>query len=227
MSTHEKLLFALEDPAPAARENFIAWAREVAQGSGVGRAEIEELDPDAQSAHTAKRVRFFAFASLWVSPDRVDQLRSGAPARAQWFQVRERLAFDRSARDDEARPWAGIKKTTPWAPVSGVDAAIWQARYTNHGEVAKAHHATCVRYRQNVVIAASVADVGAVSELWWTNTEDLVDRFYRSGEAEQLIAVDASGFVDATRAHPTVTTHETIRIGAVTGTRGFLPDATS
>ena len=45
------------------------------------------------------------------------------------------------------------------------------------------------------------------------NVEDLVERFYVSAEAEELVAVDTSGFVDAHRAHPTGTWHEILHIG--------------
>ena len=223
MATFDKLVLALDDPGLGARDEFVAWTRSVATGEGVGRAEVEQLADDAQRAHTRKPPRFFAFASLWLAPDRVDELVEAAPGSTQWFRVRERLAFDRSARADAARPWAGIKKTTPWAPMAGVDTRIWQGRYTNHGVLAGTHHATVVRYRQNVVEATSDPELRAISELWWTNTEDLVERFYASGEAEQLVGIDTIGFVDAARAYPTVTTHEVLRIGdARTGNEAFL-----
>lgn len=224
MTTYEKLIVALEDGSDGAVAAFGAWARGAAGGAGVGRAELEQLAADVQAAHTRKPVRYHAFASLWVTPDRLDEVRSAVPAPGtQWFHVRERLAFDRSARPDEARPWAGVKKTTPWAPMAGVEERIWRGRYTNHGETAKAYHATAVRYRQNVVIAGSDPEIGAVSELWWTNAEDLVERFYASAEAEQLVAIDTVGFVDAARAYPTVTTHEVLHVGAaLTGTAALL-----
>jgi len=219
-----KLLLALEDPAQVRRDEFLSWTRALAGRDGVDRVEAEWLVQDAQTAHTSKPTRFFAFASLWLDPSLATSLIGEAPGPVRWFRLRERLAFDRSARPDEARPWAGIKKTTPWAPVDGVDTRTWQARYTNHGHIARAYHATCVRYRQNVVLDGSDPTIAAVSELWWTNVEDLVERFYLSEEARQLLSVDTAGFVDAARAHPTVTMHETIRVGtALTGTGGFLP----
>ena len=125
---------------------------------------------------------------------------------------------------NEARPWAGVKKTTPWASVDGVDPALWQARYTNHGVLAAVHHATAVRYRQNIVLSSDVPAIAAVSELWWTNVEDLVERFTASREAQRLVGYDTLGFVDATRAHPVVTRHETLRVAAVTGIGAFLPE---
>jgi hypothetical protein len=223
MNGIEKVLIALEDPAPSARDDFDAWTRRLAAIDGIDRAEVEALAEDAQRAHTQKPPRFYAFASLWLPAAAVEEVLATAPGTTQWFRVRERLAFDRSARPDEVRPWAGVKKTTPWTPVDGVDTRIWQGRYTNHGHIAKAYHATCVRYRQNVVLDGSDPALRAVSELWWTNVEDLLERFYLSEEAERLLAVDTSGFVDAARAHPTVTTHETLRTGCtVTGERGFL-----
>jgi hypothetical protein len=224
MSATPKLIIALEDPSPTARAGFTEWARAEARAQAIQRAEIETLAPDAHAAHTAKPPRYFGFASFWSTEKSLDGLRRRAPAPSAWFLVQERMAFDRSARPDEARPWAGIKKTTPWSPIDGVDTAIWQARYTNHGEIARAYHATCVRYRQNIVLAANVPEIGAVSELWWTDVEDLVERFYLSRDAERLLAVDTMGFVDTARAHPVVTAHETLRSGGITPTRGFLPD---
>lgn len=217
MGDTTKLLIALEAPGLEARDELAAWARTTAGHEAVTRAELELADEVAQRAHTTKRLRYFGFASLWLVADAVDaadavlQSRPGATA---WFRVRDRVAFDRSGRPDEARPWAGIKKTTPWAHVDDVDPTVWQGRYTNHGYVAQAHHATCVRYRQNVVLDGSDPAISAVSELWFTNVEDLVERFYRSPEAAHLVHIDSSGFVDATRAHPTVTTHEILRIAA-------------
>ena len=223
MTTHDKLVLALDDPGPAARDEFEAWTRSVGVSEGVGRAEVERLADDVHRAHTARAPRFFAFASLWLVPQRVAEVIDEVPGRVQWFRVRERLAFDRSARADAVQPWAGIKKTTPWAPARGVDARVWQGRYTNHGAVAAVHHATVARYRQNVVDEASDPELRAISELWWTNAEDLVERFYASDAAEQLVGIDAAGFVDASRAHPTVTTHEVLRIGgAVCGDEPFL-----
>jgi hypothetical protein len=223
MDMAEKLIVALENPSTAACYEFVAWTRAIAVTDAIDRAEVEHLDDDTQRLHTTKPARFFAFASLWLEPDAASDVVAALPNGVAWFRVRERLAFDRSARPDEARVWAGVKKTTPWTPVDGIDARTWQGRYTNHGYVAMAHHATCVRYRQNVVIAGSDPLIGAVSELWWTSTEDLVERFYRSEEAKQLVAIDAGGFVDARRAYPTVTRHETIRVGnATTSDRGFI-----
>lgn len=224
MSDVRKLLLALADGSPAARETFVAWTRATATRDDVVRAEIEVVAPDVHAAHTEKPIRWFAFASLWVEPGSLATVRDARPEGSDWLLVRERLAFDRSARADEARPWAGVKKTTPWAPAAGVDTALWQARYSNHGIITAAHHATVVRYRQNVVVDASVTDVGAVSELWWTNVEDLVERFYASDDARRLVGYDTLGFVDARRAHPVVTTHETLRAGSVTPTRAFLPE---
>lgn len=205
-----KTVVALEDLAPQAVEDFVGWARAVARTGEASRVEVEWCDHPLQARHTTKPVRFSAFASLWTAPDASVIDAAALPHRTQWFRVREQLAFDRSARPDEARAWAGCKKTTPWAPVAGVDARTWQARYTNHGLIAQAYHATCVRYRQNVVLAGSDPGIAAVSELWWTNAEDLVERFVASPEAAELLHVDTSGFVDATRAHPTVTMHETL-----------------
>ncbi len=223
VDTIEKLLLALEDPSPAGRDDLTAWARKTARRDGVDRAEVEEIDEEAQRAHTNKQVRFYAFVSLWLPSEVIGDVLADAPAQIQWFRLRERVAFDRSGRPDEARRWAGIKKTTPWAPVTGVERRIWQARYTNHGLIAKAYHATVVRYRQNVVLDGSDLEFGAVSELWWTNVEDLVERFYLSAEAEQLLAVDTMGFVDAHHALPTVTKQETLRVGCYqVSERGFL-----
>jgi hypothetical protein len=213
VDTIEKLLLALEDPSPAAREDFAAWTRKTATRDGVDRAEVEDIDEEAQRAHTNKKLRFYAFASLWLPSGLTGDVVADAPEQTQWFLLRERLAFDRSARRDEARRWAGIKKTTPWGPVPEVDRRIWQIRYTNHGQIAKAYHATVVRYRQNVVLDGSAPEIGAISELWWTNVEDLVERFYASEEAEQLLAVDVAGFVGRP-AYPTVTAHETLRVGS-------------
>ena len=212
MDEPTKLLVALESSAPDARQEFASWARTTATHDAVSRAELEIADEHAQRAHTAKPLRFFAFAALWLAPDAVEAVLQARPAPTAWFRVRDRVAFDRSGRPDEARRWAGIKKTTPWAHVEGVEPTVWQGRYTNHGYVAAAHHATCVRYRQNVVLDGSDPAVHAVSELWFTNVEDLVERFTRSPEAAHLVHIDASGFVDAARAHPTVTTHEILRI---------------
>lgn len=223
MNGISKLLFALKDSSPAAQAAFVAWARDVSAGERVARAEIESLAPDAHAAHTPKVARWSAFASLWVVGDRADLLRS-APDTADWFLVRDRLAFDRSARPDEARPWAGVKKTTLWTPIDGVDKALWQARYTNHGVLTGAYHATAVRYQQNVVIEGTVPGIGAVSELWWTNVDDLIHRFYASPEAQQLIGFDVLGFVDASRAYPVVTTHEVLRVSDVIGSQAFLPE---
>lgn len=225
MSEVHKLVVALDDRTDAQRDGFVAWTHEVARSPSIVRAEIETVEPVAHAAHTTKVARWSAFASLWAAPAVIDTLVGDLPSDTTWFRVRERLAFDRSARPDDARPWAGVKKTTPWAPVAGVDAFTWQARYTNHGEVARAHHATCVRYRQNVVLASSDPEIGAISELWWTNVEDLLERFYASPDAQRLVGVDASGFVDATRAHPVVTIHATLRANPVTTARAFLPDA--
>jgi hypothetical protein len=38
--------------------------------------------------------------------------------------------------------------------------------HTNHGEIAKAYHRTCVRYRQNVILEGSDDALDAVSEPW-------------------------------------------------------------
>jgi hypothetical protein len=223
MSFHRKLVLALDDPAPGARHDLAGWARATAALEGVGRAELEMVDEAAHAAHTRKPPRFHAFVSLWLTPEAQESVRVDLPDRVQWFWVRERLAFDRSARDDEERPWAGIKKTTTWAAADGVERSTWQGRYTNHGALAAVHHATVARYRQNVVLEGSDPSVDAISELWWTNVEDLVERFYRSAEAQQLVAIDTVGFVDASRAHPTVTTHEILRLGgAVTTAAAFL-----
>lgn len=217
MADATKLLFALEAPGLEARDELVAWARSSASHDAVTRAELELVDEDVQRAHTTKPLRYHGFVSLWIAADAADAadavLRS-RPAGTAWFRVRDRVAFDRSGRPDEARPWAGVKKTTPWTHVDGVDPVVWQGRYTNHGYIAAAHHATCVRYRQNVVLDGSDPAISAVSELWFTNVEDLVERFTRSPEAAHLVQIDSSGFVDATRAHPTVTTHEILRIAA-------------
>jgi hypothetical protein len=223
MTTVQKLVLALNDPSADARAAFTAWAREVAASGHVARAELEVVDLDTHTVHTPKPVRWFAFASLWAPAEHLAQARAAAPPGTDWFVVRERLAFDRSARDDEARPWAGVKKTTPWAPVAGVEQALWQARYTNHGVLTAAYHATAVRYRQNVVLDSNVPGVGGVSELWWTNVEDLVERFYASPDARRLIGYDTVGFVDAARADPVVTRHEILRAGQVTDGAPFLP----
>ncbi len=224
MSAVQKLLFALVADAAGARVGFVDWARRAATREGVARAEVEVVAPEAHAAHSAKPIRWFAFASLWVDATDVADLRASAPDHTDWFLLRDRLAFDRSARADEARPWGGIKKTTPWASVAGVDRALWQARYTNHGVLTAAYHATAVRYRQNIVLDTSAPGVDAVSELWWTNVEDLVERFYASDEARRLVGYDTVGFVDAARAYPVVTTHEVLRAGAVIGHRPFLLD---
>ena len=216
MDTGAKLIIALEESSTAASDDFIAWARAIAATDPIRRAEVERLNADLQRAHTKKPVRFSAFASLWLDPDASNDILSALPSGTVWLRVRERLAFDRSARPDEARPWAGVKKTTPWVPVDGVEELIWQGRYTNHGFIAQAHHATCVRYRQNFVLEGSDPAIGAVSELWWTNAEDLVERFYRSREAQHLVHIDTLGFVDAARAFPTVTAHETLRVAEIT-----------
>jgi hypothetical protein len=142
VTAYEKVLFALEDGSASAIEDFSEWAHGASDSDRVDRAEFECLDEDAHRAHTRKPVRFFAFASFWTEPQRADDLTTTAPRRCQWFRVRERLAFDRSARPDEA---------------------------------------------------------------------------------EQLLAVDTMGFVDAARAHPTVTRHEVLRIGHPrVGTGGFI-----
>jgi hypothetical protein len=208
----QKLIVNVQD-APSV-DDLVAWAREVAPCDGVWQAEVEWLDAATHQAHTRKPVRFFAFASLWIDERMVHDVLSSRPPGSGWYRVRERWAFDRSARPYEARRWAGVKKTTFWTAVEGVPTDIWQARYTNHGEIAKAYHRTCARYRQNVIIEGSDATLDAVSELWWTNTEDLVERFYVSEEAQRLLAVDTSGFVDASLAHPTVTQHEVLRVGS-------------
>ncbi len=223
MTAVHKLILALADPAPEARAAFVAWTRGAATHQDVRRAEIEVVAPEVHVAHTPKPVRWFAFASLWAPPDGVHELRGSAPAGTDWMLVRDRLAFDRSARADQARPWAGVKKTTPWAAVAGVEPALWQARYTNHGILTAAYHATAVRYRQNIVLDSSIAGLAAVSELWWTTVEDLVERFYASDDARRLIGYDTRGFVDVQRADPVVTTHETLVAGDVTGTAPFLP----
>ena len=140
MEEIEKLIVALEDPSSAARDDFIAWTRAIASTDTVDRAESERLDVSTQHAHTKRPVRFFAFASLWLDAAAARDIVSSLPDNTIWMRVRERLAFDRSARPDEARDWAGVKKTTPWAPVDGVDERTWRGRYTNHGHVAKAHH---------------------------------------------------------------------------------------
>jgi hypothetical protein len=207
-----KLVFALTDPALPATDDFAAWARAAGDGEGVLRAEIERLDAEIQGQHTSTPVRFSAFASLWCAPGRSESLIAHAPSTANWYRVHERLAFDRSARPDQPRPWAGVKKTTPWVAVSAVDARIWQGRYANHGQLARSFHATTVRYRQNIVVDTNDDSVDAISELWWTNTEDLLERFVAPGEAAELLAVDVGGFVDSTRASPTVTRHEVLRI---------------
>ncbi len=207
-----KLVFALTDPAPPATEDFVAWARAAGAAGGVLRAELERLDADIQARHTSTPVRFSAFAWLWCAPGHSESLIARAPSTANWYRVHERLAFDRSARPDQPRSWAGVKKTTPWAAVPAVDARIWQGRYANHGQLARSFHATTVRYRQNIVVDTNDDSVDAISELWWTNTEDLLERFVAPGEAAELLAVDVSGFVDASRASPTVTRHEVLRI---------------
>lgn len=224
MTTVQKVIFALVDPSPDARAAFAAWTRTAATRDDVVRAELEVVEPDVHAAHTAKPIRWFAFASLWGAPECVPELRSSAPEGVEWMLVRDRLAFDRSARLDEARPWAGVKKTTPWASVAGVPTALWQARYTNHGIITATHHATVVRYRQNIVLDSDIPDVAAVSELWWTNAEDLVERFYASDDARRLVGYDTLGFVDAARADPVVTMHEILRASDVTDHRPFLPD---
>jgi hypothetical protein len=223
MNAVQKLIVALSDPDPAARDAFGAWARAGAAHEQVARAELEVVDLEAHTAHTPKPVRWFAFASLWAPAGHLAQVRAAAPHGTDWFVARDRLAFDRSGRADEARPWAGVKKTTPWAPVAGVEQALWQARYTNHGVLTAAYHATAVRYRQNVVLDSNVPGVGGVSELWWTNAEDLVERFYDSPDARRLVGYDTVGFVDATRADPVVTRHEILRAAPVTDNRPFLP----
>ena len=209
-----KIVVGLTNPAVDAAADFVAWARAVSAADGVVRAELEQLDPEVQALHTAAAPRFFAFASLWCAPGAGDAVVAAAPTTANWYRVEERLGFDRSARPDEQRPWAGVKKTTPWAAVPGVDTRIWQGRYANHGQLALTFHATTVRYRQNVVVATNDDSVDAISELWWTNTEDLVERHVAPGEARALLEIDFGGFCDAARAFPTVTRHEVLRIRA-------------
>ena len=221
--TYDKVLIALEQSAPSARDEFVEWARKQAIHEAIGRAEVEHLDEETNLAHSNKPLRFYAYAALWVPPEMAHDLVGALPSDTHWFRLRDRLAFDRSARPDEERVWAGVKKTTPWVPMEGVDTALWQGRYCNHGVIAKEYHATCVRYRQNLVLEGSIPKIGAVSELWWTNPEDLVDRFYLSAEAQQLLAFDTRGFIDVNRAYPTVTIQETLRIGPATiGTGGFV-----
>ena len=189
-------MIALEAPDGEARHAFDAWAPKIAQEDFVERADVEHLAQDVHRAHTQKEVRFQSYASLWIDEAYHNSVLAAVPRSTSWFRVSERLAFDRSGRPDEVRPWAGIKKTTIWSPVAGVDPSMWQARYTNHGPIASVNHATCVRDRQNVILDGTDVALGAVSELWWTDT---------------------------TRSHPTVTTHETLRTRLINpGQRGFL-----
>jgi hypothetical protein len=210
-----KLILALEEHGDEAVDAFVAWAHGRGRTGALERAEVEVLDRDVHELHTGKEPRFSAFAMFWCDADAAAAMVDARPAGVEWAEVAERMAYDRSGRPDEARRWSGVKKTTFWAPVADVDPAVWQARYRNHGLIAHEYHRTSARYRQNVVVAASDPAFGAVSELWWTDPEDLVERFYDGPEAEWLVSVDASGFVDVTNAWPVVTRQTVLKVADV------------
>jgi hypothetical protein len=209
-----KVILALEERSDAVVDAFLSWADGHRDTDAVVRAEVEVLDRDVHELHTGKAPRFSAFAMFWCDDDEATRIVDGRPARVEWARVTECIAYDRSGRADEARRWSGVKKTTFWSPVAGLDAEVWQGRYRNHGLVAREHHRTSARYRQNLVVAASDPSFGAVSELWWTDPEDLVERFYDGPEAERLVSLDASGFVDVTNAWPVVTRQTVLKVPA-------------
>jgi hypothetical protein len=188
------------------------WARRQAERDEMTRAELERVDEGVQRQHTAKPAWFQAMAVFWAPPSSLGELVGSAPKGCLCYRLDERLAFDRSARRDEARPWSGVKKTTFWRAASGVDTATWQGRYTNHGLIAAAYHRTTVRYRQNFVASGPDIPFDAVSELWWTNEEDLIERFVDSEEGERLLSIDFHGFLDPATAYPTVSRHEILRL---------------
>lgn len=196
----------------AAVPQFCDWARQQAEREGIARAELERVDEAVQNRHTAKPAWFQAMAAFWAPSSCLAELVAAAPGGCLHYQLEDHVAFDRSARRDEARVWSGVKKTTFWRAAAAVDTATWQGRYTNHGLIAAAYHRTTVRYRQNIVTGGSGMPFDGVSELWWTNEEDLIERFIDSEEGERLLSIDFHGFLDPATAQPTVTRHEILRL---------------
>ena len=67
-----------------------------------------------------------------------------------------------------------------------------------HAPLARVHHPGIARYVQNFVERrdGEVAEVDAVSELWFRSEQDARSRFYRNDESRRVIAEDVRRFID-------------------------------
>lgn len=80
-----------------------------------------------------------------------------------------------------------------------IDAAGFEARYARHAELARVHHPSICRYRQDVVQRALTPGApwfDGVSELGFWDRDAMLERHYDSPEGQAIITADIDGFLD-------------------------------
>lgn len=143
-----------------------------------GRRVLAAEDPDARPV---------AMVSFWADPV------AAVPSFAgTWvYEVVEHERWDQA--EPPLSRWVLVTRSP------AIDGETFEARYAHHAELARVHHPSICRYRQDVVRRALTEGApwfDGVSELGFWDREAMVERHYDSPEGQALMTADVDGFLD-------------------------------
>lgn len=133
----------------------------------------------------------------------------GVPhARHAWL-VEERPQWD-GAPASVKGPVVGVKQVTFLRRAASIDHAQFADHWsTAHAALARRHHPTLLRYRQNVVVDTLIPgtpeDVDGIAELGMRLRLDFRERMYDSDEGRRIVGEDVRRFLDLRRSWQMIT----------------------
>ncbi len=114
------------------------------------------------------------------------------------FAVTEHAAWDRIGAADDRGATPGVKQVSFVKRRDDLTAASFRARYRNHVDVAKVHHAGIDTYVQDDVdeLLTGGPPTDGISQLWFTSADDYLDRFYTGPGSAEAVREDTTAFID-------------------------------